>query len=133
MSDKVKPQAAAMWGNLRQLFREPRRLARLLLGNAAAQIFYALALGAALAAYGQSVSFAALLVVNTAAALLGGAAPVPGGMGVTEAALVAGLSAFGIPETEGVAAALTYRLFTAYLAPVWGYPSLAYLRHREYL
>jgi uncharacterized protein (TIRG00374 family) len=122
-----------MWDTLRQLAHEPRRVARLLLGNAAAQVVYALALGAALAAYGESVSFPALLVVNTAAALLGGAAPVPGGMGVTEAALVAGLASFGVPQTEGVAAALTYRLFTAYLAPVWGYPSLYWLRRKEYL
>jgi uncharacterized membrane protein YbhN (UPF0104 family) len=131
--DKVRPQASAMWGNLRQLLREPRRLARLLLGNFAAQVCYALALGAALAAFDQSVPFAALLIVNTAASLLGGVAPVPGGMGVTEAALVAGLSAFGVPQAEAVAAALTYRLFTAYLAPVWGYPSLYVLRKREFL
>lgn len=133
ISDKVKPQAAAMWANLRELLHEPRRVARLLFGNALAQVLYALALGAALAAYGQSVSFAALLVVNTAASLLGGVAPVPGGMGVTEAALVAGLTALGVPQTEAVATTLTYRLFTNYLAPAWGYPSLYWLRRNEYL
>ncbi|MBI2706234.1 MAG: flippase-like domain-containing protein [Actinobacteria bacterium] len=131
--DKVKPQATSMLDNLRRLAREPRRIARLLVGNAGAQIVYALALGAALAAYGQSISFAALLLVNTAASLLGGLAPVPGGMGVTEATLIAGLSSFGVPQPEAVAAALTYRLFTAYLAPVWGYPSLYWLRKKEYL
>ena len=89
--------------------------------------------GCALHAYGQSLSLAALLVINTLASLIGGIAPVPGGMGVIEAGLIAGFTAAGIPPTDAVAATFTARLFTCYLPPIWGYPTLVYMRKREYL
>ncbi len=109
------------------------KLVRLFGGAVAAQLLFAITLGCALHAYGQSLSLAALLVINTLASLIGGIAPVPGGMGVIEAGLIAGFTAAGVPATEAVAATFTARLFTCYLPPIWGYPTLAYMRHREYL
>ena len=50
-----------------------------------------------------------------------------------EAILIAGFTAAGVPAPEAVAATFTARLFTCYLPPIWGYPTLAYMRHREYL
>ena len=74
-----------------------------------------------------------LVVINTLASLLGGIAPVPGGMGVIEGGLIAGMTAAGVPATIAVAATLTARLCTAYLPPIWGYPSLVWMRRNEYL
>jgi uncharacterized membrane protein YbhN (UPF0104 family) len=55
---------------------------------------------------------------------------VPGGIGVAEAGLTAGLVAVGVPEATALAAALIHRLLTYYLPPVWGYFSLRWLgRH----
>ena len=54
----------------------------------------------------------------------------PGGIGVAEAGLTAGLVAVGVPEATALAAALIHRLLTYYLPPVWGFFSLRWLgRH----
>ena len=69
----------------------------LFLGNFVAQMMLAMILGICLRAFGESesVSFAGLVLVNTMVALFAGFMPVPGGMGVSEAALTAGLVALG--------------------------------------
>ena len=59
--------------------------------------------------------------------------PVPNGMGVTEAGLTAGLVAAGVPEPAALAAALSYRVFSSYLPPVWGFFSMRWLQQHEYL
>jgi uncharacterized protein (TIRG00374 family) len=98
-----------------------------------AQIFVALALGAALHAFGDHLGLATLLVVLTLASMLGGVSPVPGGMGVVEAGMILGLTAAGISQTDAVAATFVQRLFTAYLPPIWGWFVLVWLRRKEYL
>ncbi len=130
---KLKPQVDAARDNLRGLSGEPGKLIRLFGGAVAAQVLFALVLGASLHAYGASASLGELLVINTIASLLGGIAPVPGGMGVIEAGLIAGFTALGIPNTIAVAATLTARLMTCYLPPIWGYPTLVWMRRRQYL
>ena len=77
---------------------EPRKLVYVLAGSTLAQLLVILALGAPLHAVGQHASIATLITVNTLAGLLGGAVPVPGGLGVVEAGLIAGLTAAGIPR-----------------------------------
>ena len=59
--------------------------------------------------------------------------PVPGGLGVVEAGLIAGLTSAGVPQDQAVAAVLIQRLFTAYLPPVWGFVTLTWMRRREYV
>jgi uncharacterized membrane protein YbhN (UPF0104 family) len=130
---KLRPQVDAARANLRGLAGEPMKLVELFGGAAAAQLLFAMTLGAALHAYGASASLGELLVINTIASLLGGLAPVPGGMGVIEGGLIAGFTAIGIPNTTAVAATLTARLMTAYLPPIWGYPALVWMRHEQYL
>jgi glycosyltransferase 2 family protein len=128
---KLAPQWHAAKENIRGVVAEPRRAALLFGGNLAAQLLFALALWAALGAYGYHLPLLQLVVINTIASLLGGIAPVPGGMGVIEAGLIAGLTAAGIPDDAAVAATFTYRAFTAYLPPIWGWASLAWLRKRD--
>jgi uncharacterized membrane protein YbhN (UPF0104 family) len=132
-ADKLRPQYTAARDNLRELATQPGKLLQLFGGAAGAQILFAVALGFALKAYGWSLGLPELIVVNTVASLLGGIAPVPGGMGVIEAGMIAGLTAAGVPDTIAVAATITQRLFTCYLPPIWGYPTLAWMRKREYL
>ena len=67
------------------------------------------------------------------ASLLGGLVPIPGGMGVVEAGLIAGFTAAGVPESEAVAATFTARLFTTYLSPIWGWLALRWLRKRNFV
>ena len=105
----------------------------MLAGSTPAQLPVILALGASLHAVGARASFAPLVAVNTLATLIGSAVPVPGGAGVVEAGLIAGLTAAGIPGDQAVAAMLIQRFFAAYLPPVWGWFTLTWMRRREYV
>ena len=67
---------------------------------------------------GEQASFATLIVVLTLAAMIGGAVPIPGGAGVIEVGLIAGLSAAGVPQDQAVAAVFIERSCTAYLPPI---------------
>jgi uncharacterized protein (TIRG00374 family) len=132
-SRQLRPHLVAIWANVKTIATEPRKIIYVLAGSTLAQLLVILALGASLHAVGQHASIATLIAVNTFAALIGTAVPVPGGAGVVEAGLIAGLTAAGIPENQAVAAVLIQRFFTAYLPPVWGWFTLAWMRRREYV
>ncbi|HEY2565092.1 MAG TPA: lysylphosphatidylglycerol synthase transmembrane domain-containing protein, partial [Acidimicrobiales bacterium] len=130
-ASKVKPHVVAAWDDLKTLAHQPRKLVAVFLGNIGAQLFTALALGAALHAFGTSLSLPILFVVITLASMVGAVSPVPGGMGLVEAGMIAGLAAAGVPQNVAVAAVFTQRLFTAYLPPIWGWFILIWMRRKE--
>jgi glycosyltransferase 2 family protein len=99
----------------------PRKRLELFGGNLLSSLLFALALGAACRAYGVDLSFAELIFVNTAAGVLAGLVPVPGGIGAAEASLAAGLIGLGVDESTAFAIAVTRRLCAFYLPPIWGY------------
>lgn len=133
VADKAKPQVDLIRGNLRDIAGQPGRLRRLFGANLLTQILFAITLGLCLHAYGGSAPIGVLILVNTAASLLGGLAPVPGGMGVMEGAIITGLLAAGVPQEQAIPATFSYRLITAYLPPVWGWPAMVWLRRHDYL
>ena len=47
--------------------------------------------------------------------------------------LIAGLTSAGVPQDQAVAAVFIQRLFTAYLPPIWGWATLAWMRRHEYV
>jgi uncharacterized protein (TIRG00374 family) len=116
-----------------RVLRSPTKLVQLFGGNLAAQIVAAITLGLCLVAFGEHASLAELILVNTAVSLFAGLLPVPGGIGVTEAALTAGLVAIGVPESQALATALTYRFVTYYLPPIWGWFAMRTLKQQGYL
>ena len=130
---RVRPHLVRIWADLKTIATEPRKIVYVFTGSLLSQLFVALALGASLHAVGQEASLSTLLVVITAASIIGGAVPVPGGAGVVEAGLIAGLTGAGVPEDAAVAAVFIQRLFTAYLPPIWGWVTLAWMRRREYV
>ncbi len=132
-AEKVRPKASEVWSHLKVLAGHPRNLVEIFGGSLAAQLFVAMALGAALHAFGDHLSLATLIVVLTLGSMLGGVSPVPGGMGVVEAGMIIGLTAAGISESDAVAAVFVQRLFTAYLPPIWGWFVLVWMRRKEYL
>jgi len=95
-------------------------------------LLYPAILGLCLLAFGQSLPFAELMVVQIGAGMLGGAAPVPGGIGVTEAALMSLLTGFGIPAAPALAAVLLFRLITFVIPPIFGFFTLRWLRAKGY-
>ena len=130
---RVQPRLAPAWGNLRNLINNPGQLARLFAGAALTQLLLATGLSFALHAVGASASFGSLIIVCTLTSLLGGIAPVPGGMGVMEASYISLLTLLGISEDVAVAATLLYRLCTTYLPPIWGWGALVWLRRHDEL
>jgi glycosyltransferase 2 family protein len=132
-SRQVRPHLLTIWANIKVIAAEPRKIFYVLAGSTLAQLLVVVALGASLHAVGERASIATLITVNTLAAIIGGAVPVPGGAGVVEAGLIAGLTSAGIPQEQAVAAVFIQRLFTAYLPPIWGWFTLAWMRRREYI
>lgn len=133
ISKFLLPQISAAKENLFAVMKNPRKGLQMLAANATSQLFYALVLWAALHVYGESLGLMQLIIINTLASILGGIAPVPGGIGVIEAGLIGGFTAAGIPDQQAIAATFTARLFTAYLPPIWGWLSINWLRHRDYV
>lgn len=131
--DRVVPPIVQAIGGIRTLAKDPSRLLTLLGANLASQVIYALAFWFTLLAFDVTISLATVLWINTAAALLGGLVPVPGGVGVTEAILTAGLVAAGVDEATAFAASVTYRVLYAYIPPVWGWFALRWLQNKGYL
>ncbi len=119
--------------DLRRVVTSPRQLALLFSGNLATQLLFAITLGLSVLAYGESVSLGNLVLINTVVSLFAGLLPIPGGVGVTEAGLIAGLTAVGVSESTAVAAVITHRLLTYYLPPIWGYFAARWLTNRDYL
>jgi uncharacterized membrane protein YbhN (UPF0104 family) len=116
-----------------QVLRSPSKLGMLFGGNVASQVLFAAALSLCLSAFGSHLPLAQLILINTAVSLFAGLMPVPGGIGVSEAALTAGLTASGIDPDTAFAVAISYRIITFYLPPLWGAAALAWMRRQSYL
>jgi uncharacterized membrane protein YbhN (UPF0104 family)/tRNA A-37 threonylcarbamoyl transferase component Bud32 len=117
---KVWPQIVHGSQDLWHVVTTPRQLVLVLGGSFGAPLLNALGLGAALLAYGTHLSFGQLVLTVTGAGFVSSLVPVPGGIGVAEASLIALLTAFGVSPEAASAAVVTYRLFTTYLPPIPG-------------
>ena len=133
LRNMVLPPLKRIYATFREVFAHPRRAIVLLASAAASSLGFALCLGACVQAYGGSISLANLVIVNIGASTLSSVVPVPGGMGVAEAAMVAGLTAVGVPSEVAVPAVLTHRIFTFWFPPVIGWFTTRSLIAREYL
>jgi glycosyltransferase 2 family protein len=132
-AEKMRPKVRDIWGNLKVVASSPGKLAQLLGGAFGRDLLVAMALSVSLRAFGDHLRLPILIVVITLAALVGGIAPSPGGMGVVEAGMILGLTAAGVAEADATAAVFIQRLFSSYLPPIWGWITLVWMRRREYL
>jgi uncharacterized membrane protein YbhN (UPF0104 family)/membrane-associated phospholipid phosphatase len=125
---KVVPQVKRAASDVWTVLRNPKKAMQLFGGDLAGNLVYPFLLGLCLMAFGAHLGFAQLVVVQVGAGMLGNLAPVPGGIGVQEAALTAGLTAFGIDPNTALATVLVFRGVTFALPPVFGFFTLRYLR-----
>ena len=116
-----------------QVLRRPTKLTQILAGNLGSQIIQAMILGACLHAFGADAHLCQLVLVNTLVVLFARLMPVPGGVGVAEAGYIAGLQAIGIESTIAISTALSFRLVTFYLPPLWGSAAMRWLRRQQYV
>ena len=130
---RVVPGVRGALSGLWSVARDRRKRMEVFGGSIGAELLYALSLGATCLAYGVDLNLAQLIFINSSAALLSGIVPVPGGIGAAEAALSAGLIAMGVDQSTAFAVAITQRLSTFYLPPIWGYASLRWLSRKGYV
>jgi uncharacterized protein (TIRG00374 family) len=128
----LREQASSAATALRVL-RSPPKVAMIFAGNLGAQLLQAVILGLCLRAFGHHATMAELILVNTLSSLFAGFMPIPGGMGVAEAAYTAGLVAIGVPNAPAMSTAIAFRMITYFLPPLWGAVAMRWLRQHAYL
>ncbi len=119
---QIQPLLKRTLPQLLELTSQPRRTIGAVAGAIVLNGGYVLALDASLRAYGQPVSLPVLVVVFLASSTIGSAVPTPGGVGAVEAALIAGLTAAGVPVAGALTGVLAFRAATFWIpAPIgWG-------------
>ena len=130
---RIVPAVRSALSGVRDVARIRHKRLQLFGGRLAAELLYALSLGATCLAYETDLNLAQLVFVNSAAGLVTGLVPTPGGIGAAEASISAGLIAVGVDSPTAVAIAITQRLWTFYLPPIWGYASLRWLTRKGYV
>jgi uncharacterized membrane protein YbhN (UPF0104 family)/tRNA A-37 threonylcarbamoyl transferase component Bud32 len=133
LRNKVVPGLRGALSGLWSVAKDRHKRIELFGGNVLSELTYAIALGATCLAYGLHLNLGQLIFVNTSAAILSSVIPSPGGIGPAEASLAAGLIALGVDESTAFAVAITQRLCTFYLPPIWGYFSLRWLGRHGYV
>ncbi len=113
--------------------KSPRHLALMGVGALGGPLVQAVALWLCVHALGGQLPFVQVGAVYLGGHLVASAAPVPGGLGALEAALIAGLSALGMPVGAAASAVLIYRLLTYWLTIPVGWVSLKVAEERGYV
>jgi len=131
LGTELRPRIKELGGELAELAREPKRLAIIVAGCAATTLGAALALWASVGAFGGGTTFVTVTVVTMIGGTLASAAPTPGGVGAVEAALIGGLTAFGVPAAVAVPSVLLYRVLTCWLPVFVGWPVMRWLTRKD--
>jgi len=121
------PAVRRAGGGLRAVAGRPIRLVQLLGGTVLVVSGYACALVFSAWAVGVEEDFLAITITFLVTTIVAAPAPTPGGVGVVEAVLIAGLVLFGVPLTLAIPAVFLYRLLTFWLPVLpgaWAYGSL---------
>lgn len=129
-AERIVPSLRRSVRAFAEVVRSPRNLAMVLGGSALVTVANLVAFGVSTRAFDIAVPFATLGVVYLAGSALASAAPTPGGLGATEAALVGGLVVVGVPENEAIPAVLLFRLATFWAPILPGWISLTVLQRR---
>ena len=117
---KVWPAIKRSGQGLAQVASTPSKAVMLFGGAAAMIVAYIAALWFSLEAFGGGLGVAAVALVFLGGQALGNLAPTPGGIGATEAALIAAMTALGLDATTAVSATFLYRIGTFWLPIVPG-------------
>lgn len=131
--NKTRPIFSQAGPTLAIIAQQPQRLFLSVISSISLNFAYIVAFYSSLNAFGSDISFATAAFVYLAGATLGQAAPTPGGIGAVEAALVAGLTASGIPSGTALSGVLLYRVVTFWLPVLPGWYAFANLQSKNAL
>lgn len=130
---KLQPSWDQAYPQFLWILGHPKHLGVAVIGNLIMNIGYIGAFGAALAAFGYTLSPLSLAVTYLASSALGSAIPTPGGIGPVEAALTGGLQVAGIPPAIALSTAVVFRLVTFYGRIPFGWLALKYMERHDLL
>ena len=130
---KVVEAVRSSWASLRVVTASPARALLMFGTNLGSLLITAIALAFMCHGLHHPIGYGSAVFVVGAAALFSAIIPVPGNVGVGEAALAAGLVAVGVPSGPAFAIAVTQRIATSYLPPVYGAWALRWLRREDYI
>lgn len=131
--DKLAAWLAQLRKSLRRYRSHPAKLLAGLLWSAAIAVSYGLCLWASAQALHTPISFVAALVVLTFGVAAATVTPTPGGLVGAEAALAAGLVAYGLGAAEALAVTLLYRFITYWFALLLGALAFIWVRRASYV
>lgn len=123
----------SVWSSMRIVISSPARGLLLFGTNFASLFITAISMYCMVEGLQPSLPYATVLAVTAAAALFASVIPVPGNVGVAEAAISAGLVVAGVPSGPAFAIAVTQRIATSYLPPLYGVWALRWLRNEDYV
>ena len=131
--NRHRPQFEPAWKNVDVVASHAGNVFALLAASALTQLVLAAGLAATLHALGVYANFGSVLLVVCFGSVVGGLVPMPGGIPVTEACYISGLTLFGVPQDFAVVTTLLFRSCTTYLPALWGYAAWCGLRRRGLL
>jgi undecaprenyl-diphosphatase len=129
----VRPMLTRSAQGIAGIARRPVKLLELFGGQAASQLLSIAALVLSVQAFGGGLSIATVGAIYLVGTTVASAVPVPGGIGAVEVALIAGLTAAGLPRDVAVPAVFLYRIATFWLPILPGWISFTILQRREAL
>ena len=127
--DAVKSGA----GQIGRVFRSPARVVALFGGSALLSITYVSAVACCVQAFGGDLTFSQVGAAYLVAVAISAIAPTPGNLGAIEAAMIAGLTGFGLADGVAVSATLTFRLATFWLPLLPGWLAMNAMQRRDEL
>ena len=131
--DKIWAFIRSAGAAVAEVAKSPRHLTLIGVGGLGGPMVQIVALWLCTHALGGELPFVQVGAIYLGGHLVASAAPVPGGLGALEAALVAGLSALGMPVGAAASAVLIYRLLTYWLTIPVGWFSLKVAEQRGYV
>lgn len=119
------------FSSIGRVFTSPGRVAELFGGSAGLTLTYVAVMVCTVEAFGGGLNVAQIGAAYLGAVAIATFAPTPGGLGALESALIAGLTAFGLPAGIAVSATLTFRLATFWLPVLPGWLTFGWMQRNE--
>ena len=133
VTGKLIPILRRSVGAIAAVMRNPAKVVLLFGGSALVTLSYVFALYFSTRAFGGDLRFATVGAAYVAGATVASVAPTPGGLGAVEAALVAGLTAAGMPGSVALPSVFLFRLGTFWLPILPGWAGFTWLKHSEHI
>ncbi|HEX4864176.1 MAG TPA: YbhN family protein, partial [Acidimicrobiales bacterium] len=131
--DKIWTFLRSAGDTIAEVGKSPRHVGRIVVGALGGPLVQVAALSLCVHALGGHLPVVQVAAVYLGGHLIASAAPVPGGLGGLEAALIAGLSSLGMLAGAAASAVLVYRLLTYWLTIPVGWIALKIGEGRGYV